>query len=182
MNSATTGIATGKHLQQHPSHIPPIHIPPTTTQTLHGEGISLPTSLPHIHSCCKDSTPCHTCHRSWGTGQEDTLLCWELVHAQDHCRLDTAASWQQASWKRPESGGLTAETQYKNVKLQIQVLPIRTLCSEAFGLFILLYLWLRLSKTLNLHGNHYDSKSLQHSERKNPTTDRVRKSEIQSSI
>lgn len=52
-------------------------------------------SLTHIYCCCKDLTPYQVRHGVWGEWDSRThRFCWDLVHAQDHWRLYTAAYWQ----------------------------------------------------------------------------------------
>lgn len=68
---------------------------------------------------------------SWGTGQKYTLLllgscvCTASLETF-HCSFLATSQLERAS-QRSESGGLTAETQCKNMKVKIQVPNIRTL-------------------------------------------------------
>lgn len=88
----------------------------------------------------------------WATGQKDTLLLLgSCAHTGSlktlHCGFLATSQLEKASWRR-KSGGLTRETQCKNM-LKIQVLTIRTLLFWGiWSWHLLLLLWLRAIKDL----------------------------------
>lgn len=115
-------------------HLSP-HQPPSHPQLLQGQH-----SLPHVPQVVGNRTGGHTaCARS---------LCAHRTTAGFlHC-----SSWQQASWKRPAGEeSLVAWQQKPSAKLwnyKSKCCLSQLCCSEAFGLFILLLLWLRAIKDL----------------------------------
>lgn len=114
---------------------PVFHIP--TVQTL---GFYVATCLllpkPHSHLLLLQGSNSLS-SVAWGWGEWDSRthrFCWDLVHAQDHWRLYTAAYWQRASWKGPDGEASLVASQQKpgaDARGLKNKCPIAELCCSA---------------------------------------------------